>query len=476
MQSARPLPTRRLGSSLDYTLLSKFPGRNSSSPASFRLEDVWTSVEACWRSINNVPVLPDSTADGKPTEVDAEDTLTSQITAVGHGAEADKGTTPLDDAWRDFQPRGIDGRAGMIWSTGAGAWLASLAAARLHPAPIAVVLERPLLALTGPILELAPLPRIVREPPPFPYTDSPSFPGIPDRIWFENMEANEEEYWRKNSGMDVRRPLPGERNGAQILRMAIDAYEQGRRRRSTIATAYSRGKVPATSEAAVFSSSNNHLLPTLGFTSLSEKSQREAKHFLDAVRATSSEGAVADKLLLAGGAGPSAVGYSFKAGLTGAQRYTPSTFDDKTQAVALLGGRAHMTQLPPSIFSFQSQHLADALFLRASREGTDGSGVVEELRRQAHMLLTAPAKLRSDLSQCRILKAHLHQCDNILLPIDVDSDLSNKSEMDGIPSYQCVPHREPGSDVGRSNTSTSRPNFRHNRTISLERFTSLEAR
>ncbi|KAE8217128.1 hypothetical protein CF319_g8714 [Tilletia indica] len=80
------------------------------------------------------------------------------------------------------------------------------------------------------------------------------------------MEANEEEYWRKNSGMDVRRPLPGERDGAQMLRMAIDAYKQGRRR------------------------------------------GREAKHFLDAVRATSLEGAVADTLLLAGGAGPSAVG------------------------------------------------------------------------------------------------------------------------------------------------------------------------
>ncbi|KAE8267040.1 hypothetical protein A4X09_0g5304 [Tilletia walkeri] len=139
------------------------------------------------------------------------------------------------------------------------------------------------------------------------------------------MEANEEEYWRKNSGMDVRRPLPGERNGAQILRMAIDAYEQGQRRGSTLATAYSRSMVPAASAAAVSSSSNNRLPPTLVLTNLSEKSQREAKHFLDAVRATSPEGAVADKLLLAGGAGPSAVGASFKAGLTGAQRYIPST-------------------------------------------------------------------------------------------------------------------------------------------------------
>ncbi|KAE8203834.1 hypothetical protein CF327_g7752 [Tilletia walkeri] len=379
--------------SLDYTLLSNPPGRNSSSPSSFSLEDVWASVEACWRFINNAPVLPDSATDGKPTEVDAEDTLTWQISATGHGAEADKGTTPLDDAWREFQPRGIDGRAGMIWGTGAGAWLASLAAARLYPAPIAVVLERPLLDLTVPIPELPPLPRIVREPPPFPYTDSPSFPGISDRIWFENMEANEEEYWRKNSGMDVRRPLPGERDGAQMLRMAIDAYEQGRRRGSTLATAYSRGKVPATSAAAVSNSFNNPLPPTLVLTNLSEKSQREAKHFLDAVRATSPEGAVADKLLLAGGAGPSAVGSSVKAGLTGAQRYIHLSIDDKTQAIPLLGGRAHMTQLPPSIFSFLSQHLADALFLRASREGTDGSGVVEELRRQAHMLLTAPAKL-----------------------------------------------------------------------------------
>ncbi|KAE8218493.1 hypothetical protein CF326_g9150 [Tilletia indica] len=215
------------------------------------LEDVWASVEACWRFINNAPVLPDSATDGKPTEVDAEDTLTWQISATGHGAEADKGTTPLDDAWREFQPLGIDGRAGMIWGTGAGAWLASLAAARLHPAPIAVVLERPLLDLTVPIPELPALPRIVREPPPFPYTDSPSFPGISDWIsWFENMEANEEEYWRKNSGMDVRRHLPGERDGAQMPRMAIDAYEQGRRRGCTIATAYSLGKVPSTSAAA----------------------------------------------------------------------------------------------------------------------------------------------------------------------------------------------------------------------------------
>ncbi|KAE8240546.1 hypothetical protein A4X13_0g7743 [Tilletia indica] len=174
------------------------------------------------------------------------------------------------------------------------------------------------------------------------------------------MEANEEEYWRKNSGMDVRRPLPGERNGAQMLRMAIDAYQQGRRRGSTLATAYSRGKVPATSAAAVSSSSNNPLTPTLVLKNLSETSQREATHFLDAVRTTSPEGAVADKLLLTGGAGPSAVGSSVKAGLTSAQRYI---------------------------------HLADALFLRASRDGTDGSGVVEELRRQAHMLWTAPAKL-----------------------------------------------------------------------------------
>ncbi|KAE8230237.1 hypothetical protein CF326_g4767 [Tilletia indica] len=111
----------------------------------------------------------------------------------------------------------------MIWGTCAGAWLASLAAARLHPAPIAVVLERPLLDLTVPIPELPPLPRIVRGPPPSPYTDSPSFSGIPGRIWFENMEANEEEYWRKNSGMDVRRPLPGERDGTQMLRMAMEA-------------------------------------------------------------------------------------------------------------------------------------------------------------------------------------------------------------------------------------------------------------
>ncbi|KAE8209517.1 hypothetical protein CF319_g9490 [Tilletia indica] len=111
-----------------------------------------------------------------------------------------------------------------------------------------------------------------------------------------------------------------------MLRMAIDAYEQGQRRGSTLATAYSRGTVPAASAATVSSLSSNRLPPTLGFTSLSEKSQREAKHFLDAVRATSPEGAVADKLLLAGGAGPSAVGSSVEAGLTGAQRYAPSIF------------------------------------------------------------------------------------------------------------------------------------------------------
>ncbi|CAD6886119.1 unnamed protein product [Tilletia controversa] len=375
--------------SLDYTLLSNPPSSSGKSSSTYTLEDVWACVEACWRFINNASVLPDS------REVEVEETLSWQITATGHGAEADKGTRPLDDAWREFQPRGIDGRAGMIWGTGAGGYLASLAAAKLHPAPIAVVLERPLLDLTGPVPEMPSLPRVVREPPPFPYTDRPSFAGISDRIWFESMEANEEEYWRKNSGMDVRRPLPGERDGAQILRMAIEAFEQRRKQGSSIVTAFSSGKIPSTSAAAVSSSSNSPLPPTLVLTNLSEQAQHQAKHFLDAVRATSPEGAVADKLLLAGAADVNAVGSAPNkaTGLTGAQRYVHLHVDDKTEAIPLLGGGAHMTQLPPSIFSFLSQHLADALFLRASREGTDGSGVVEELRRQAHMLLSGQAKL-----------------------------------------------------------------------------------
>ncbi|KAL9931810.1 hypothetical protein V8E36_009360 [Tilletia maclaganii] len=69
---------------LDYTVLSNPPSRGHGAPG-YSLEDVWAS-----------------------------------IIATGHGAETDTGTQPRDEAWREFQPRGIDGRAGMIWGTGAG--------------------------------------------------------------------------------------------------------------------------------------------------------------------------------------------------------------------------------------------------------------------------------------------------------------------------------------------------------------------
>ncbi|KAK0521460.1 hypothetical protein OC842_006775 [Tilletia horrida] len=385
--------------SLDYTLLSTPPSTGAHTTKPHTLEDVWASVEACWRFINNSAVLPAQSA-----QVDVEETLSWQIIATGHGAESDTGTQPLDDEWREFQPRGIDGRAGMIWGTGAGGYLASLAAARLHnPPPIAVVLERPLLDLNAALPTLPALPRIVREPPPFPYTDTPSFPGISDRLWFEGMDANQEEAWRKNNDMDVRRPLPGERDGAQALRMAIDAFEYGRRRGSTIASAFPRGTLPASSAEVITGSQrpNQPFPPTFVLTGPSERATQDASTFLDAVRATSPEGAVADKLLQAGSRNQEAAAASasapsatsaLKLSSSAPQRYLQLTLDDKTQSVPLLGGRTHLTNLPLTAFQFLSLHLADALFLRASREGADGSGVVEELRRQAHQLLADSAE------------------------------------------------------------------------------------
>ncbi|KAL9935647.1 hypothetical protein V8E36_005224 [Tilletia maclaganii] len=375
--------------SLDYTLLSNPPSCGHGPALAYSLEDVWASVEACWKFINNTSVLPGA------REVDIEETLRWQITATGHGAETDTDTQPLDETWREFQPRGIDGRAGMIWGTGAGGWLASLAAGRLHPPPLAVVLERPILDLTTPPPPLPTLPQIIRSPPPFPYTGaSPSFPGISDRLWLEGMDANQEEAWRKNAGMDTRRPLAGERDGAQALRVAIDAFEAVRTRGNSYASAFSQGQIASTSAAALSEPNiNQPFPPTLILTNTADAAQSEAQRFLDAIRRASPEGAIADQLISRGGnrTSSSTTTKQERSALPSnlaAQRYSHLALDDSTLTVPLLQGRSQMmTNIPPAPFAFLSQHLADALFLRASREGADGSGVVEELRRQAHELL-----------------------------------------------------------------------------------------
>ncbi|KAK0553265.1 hypothetical protein OC845_001265 [Tilletia horrida] len=366
---------------LDYTLLSTPSSPSSSSAGSgYTLEDTWASVEACWRFINGLSASP-SQAD---TQSEFEETLKWQITATGHGAEADTGTIPLMDDWREFQPRGIDGRAGMIWGTGAGGFLASLAAARLHPPPVAVVLERPLLDLNVPIPPLPKLPEVITKPPMFPYDRFPSFPGISDRLWYEDVDANNEEHWRKSNDMDIRRPLPGERDSCQSLRMAIDAYEKGRTRASTLAGAFSNGKLPTTSAAAISNGTkvNQPFPPTFIVTSNAGDAVSAARTFLDAVRSTSPEGAIIDKL-----SAPPTSKMSAKAVVAPPQRYLHLGLDDQAQSVPLLDGRTFMTDLPLPIFGFLSHHLADALHLRASQEGVDGSGVVEELRKQAHQIL-----------------------------------------------------------------------------------------
>ncbi|KAL9939844.1 hypothetical protein V8E36_001661 [Tilletia maclaganii] len=81
------------------------------------------------------PLRPTRRREG---EVDSEATLRWQIIATGHGAETDTGTQPRDEAWREFQPRGIDGRAGMIWGTGAGPTTSTPTGRRArsaHPGP-----------------------------------------------------------------------------------------------------------------------------------------------------------------------------------------------------------------------------------------------------------------------------------------------------------------------------------------------------
>ena len=123
--------------------------------------------------------------------MDIEETLRWQITATGHGVETDRGTQPLDEAWREFEPRGIHGRAGMIWGTGPGGWLASLAAGQLHPRPPG---RRSRTAHPGPHNAPRAPPGLatdLRSPSQFPYTGAPhSFRGISDRLCIEGMDAN----------------------------------------------------------------------------------------------------------------------------------------------------------------------------------------------------------------------------------------------------------------------------------------------
>ncbi|KAL9937001.1 hypothetical protein V8E36_004236 [Tilletia maclaganii] len=250
---------------------------------------------------------------GGAEEVDIEETLRWQITATGHGVETDRGTQPLDEAWREFEPRGIDGRAGMIWGTGPGGWLASLAAGQLHPRPPG---RRSRTAHPGPHNAPRAPPGLatdLRSPSQFPYTGAPhSFRGISDRL--------------ERAGQAAGAP--------QALRTAIDAFQEGRTGGPNI---------------------NQPLPPTQILINTADAAQAEAQCFLDAIRRASPEGAITDQLISCGGSGASSATMQQESTLPsniGAKRYSHLALNDTTLTASLLQGRSPMmTNTPPAPFA-----------------------------------------------------------------------------------------------------------------------------